>query len=185
MQLNGKHDKRLLRIDPFDPQNDSLTYYSFFTNSKYKYMWRHLPKLLLPQDMAKIPAYMQAEFFTIHYDNEACGVLFFQTDSRLNRGFYLGIVLSDDFQSKGLSAAVFALFLDYAYNYLGLRKCIIEVLSEDTNLKQTISKAGFLHEGKMLQNAYFDGQYHDEERYVMFDSYFNKKYKDYVKSLVV
>jgi RimJ/RimL family protein N-acetyltransferase len=69
-----------------------------------------------------------------------------------------------DFWGKGYAFEAWSLFLEYAFQRLGLRKIIAGVIVDNTASFVTLQKLGFKVEGTLRQEYLVDGEYRDGVR---------------------
>ncbi len=169
-----------LQLVPFQASYGSLLK-GWFYDEAYQYMFRHFPKILKDADFSQYPNIIGGEVFLIVSKVESGGAVigFVQLipDCKANRGAYVGILLDKDYQKKGYAASAFYLLFDYAFNRLGHRKLVIEIIANDDNLKRIVETAKFRFEGRLFEEAFIEGFFYDELRYSMTDRFFNKTYK--------
>lgn len=150
----------------------------WFYDSTYRDMWRHHPKALTQVQLENYPQLIGGEVFMIIKDEKPIGFIQLIPDCKTNRGFYVGILLDKSCRQLHLTHDCFVLLLNYAFNRLGYRKAIIEILSSREDLKKGILNCGFLSEGTQYGEAFINGVFVDENRYSMTSSYFNKRFKE-------
>ena len=112
--------------------------------------------------------------------NEICGLIQFSPDAKTNRAFYAGLIIDEMFQGGRFPLEAYTCFFNYAFNRLGYRKAILEILESHESLKRIVTENGFLFEGKLMGECFVDGKFVNELRYCMLDSFFNKKFKPMV-----
>lgn len=153
-------------------------------------IFRHRPKALNKDEITNYQRTVGAEVFLIEHrkDQKFIGFCEILPDSKTNRAFYSGILLDPEYRGNRYPFEAFLILFNYAFNSLGYRKSIQEILESNTSLKRTLDENGFIYEGKLFGDAFIDGKFVNELRYCMFDSYFNKTYKplldEYKKSVL-
>jgi len=167
-----------LQLVPFQATHGSILK-EWFYDEQYQYMFRHFPKILKDADFTQYPSIIGGEVFLIISKKETAVIGFAQLvpDCKANRGAYVGILLDKEFQNKGSAAGALYLLFDYAFNRLGHRKVVIEIIANDYKLKQIVEKAKFRFEGRLYEEAFIEGFFYDELRFSMTDRFFNKTYK--------
>ena len=73
-----------------------------------------------------------------------------------------GVLIEKEYQKKSLGHDAQALFTDYIFNQVGVRKVIVEFVDE--YLVDAYQKVGFALEGKFLKEKKVGGSYLDEYR---------------------
>lgn len=156
----------------------------WFYDSDYKDMWRHHPKAFSQQEFENYPRLLGGEVFLIFKPGIETPIGFVQIipDHKTNRGFFLGLVISKDFQKQQLPCEVVKLIFNYAFNRLGYRKAIVEVCEKNESLNKLLVKMDFIHEGKLIGESFQNGEFTNENRYCMLASFFNKNHKQTVES---
>lgn len=152
----------------------------WFYDSNYKNMWRHHARAWGQKEFENYPQIIGGEVFLIIKEGIANPIGFVQMipDTKTNRGFFVGILLDKSFRELHLTHEAFVILFNYAFNRLGYRKAIIEIVNSATGFKKGLQIAGFMHEGTLFGDAFIDGEFIDEARYSMTSHYFNKHYKE-------
>lgn len=73
----------------------------------------------------------------------------------------IGIGVADDWQGKGVGAALMRAGIDLADNWLNLKRLELEVYSDNKAAIRLYERFGFVYEGTLRQHAYRDGEYVD------------------------
>lgn len=149
----------------------------WFYDADYRDMWRHHPKAWGQAEFEKYPQIICGDVFIIIKDEKPVGFIQMIPDCKTNRGFYVGILLDKSCRELHFTHEAFVLLFNYAFNRLGYRKAIVEILASKDGLKKGLLKAGFLSEGTQFGEAYINGVFVDECRLSMSADYFNKHYK--------
>lgn len=82
-------------------------------------------------------------------DDHALGFIQAQRINRQSRYCYLGICIARDHQSKGVGYEALQLLEIYLYGVLGLRKLLLEVLSDNKTAISFYERAGFARAGTL------------------------------------
>lgn len=166
------------QIIPYSPEywKDLAGWYY---NDKYLYFFRHHGKAYTQQEFENFPQITGAQFFILVDPEKGTGVglIQFTPDCKNNKAFYIGILLDESVQGNRYPLEAFDCFFNYAFNRLGYRKAIIEILENHSSLKKIVTENGFLFEGKLYNECFLDGEYVNELRYCMMDSFYNKKFR--------
>jgi len=78
-----------------------------------------------------------------------------------NRNCYFGITLLDCKQNKGFGKEATNLICDFAFKNLNMNKIILEVNFNNKKAIDIYKKNGFVEEGKLSQQFFFNGKYSD------------------------
>jgi diamine N-acetyltransferase len=80
----------------------------------------------------------------------------------ISREAEVGIVIGEkQFWSQGYGADAMRLMLRHAFNHLNLNRVFLHVYSNNPRAVRSYEKAGFVHEGRLRQAQYREGQYVD------------------------
>jgi len=79
-----------------------------------------------------------------------------------NSNAELGIVIGDKaFWDQGYGTEVMGLLLRHGFSTLNLHRIYLRVFEDNPRAIRSYEKAGFVHEARMRQAEFHDGQYHD------------------------
>ena len=73
----------------------------------------------------------------------------------------IGISVHDEWQNKGVGAALMAAAVDLADNWLNLTRMELEVYADNAAAIHLYERFGFVYEGTLRQHAFRDGVYVD------------------------
>jgi RimJ/RimL family protein N-acetyltransferase len=73
----------------------------------------------------------------------------------------LGIALGRAHWGQGLGQDAVRTLVGYAFRFLNMRRVSLEVLADDERAVGAYRKVGFVEEGRLRQNAWFQGDYVD------------------------
>ncbi len=93
--------------------------------------------------------------------NDFAGYTSLRNINWINRNCYFGITILPSMQGKGFGKEATSLMIDFAFNKLNLHKILLEVISDNKKAIELYKKLGFLEEGILKEQFYFDGIYHD------------------------
>lgn len=73
----------------------------------------------------------------------------------------IGICVHDEWQGKGIGAALMQAGIELADNWLNLTRLELEVYTDNEAAIRLYERFGFTYEGTLRQHAFRDGQYVD------------------------
>lgn len=82
-------------------------------------------------------------------------------DYRERKGSFRIAIADEAYMSNGYGSEALHLIIPYMFNTLNLRKININVYAYNERAIKTYEKLGFLREGVIREDLYFDGEYHD------------------------
>lgn len=175
MFLETKH----VALVPFDANRHWEALARWFYDEQYRGYFRHHPKAMTEPEFRAWPQIMGSDVFVICelQTQVPIGLVQLHPNGKTNRAFFIGILIDKKAQGCGYLGEVFYKMFDYTFNQLGYKKAIVEILESNEQLKSAVTDYGFLFEGKFFGECFFNGEYVNELRYCMMDTYFNKKYK--------
>lgn len=96
------------------------------------------------------------------HTNKPIGVTSLINIDYVNRNAECIIDIGDkDYWSKGFGGEAFKLLLDFAFKELNLHKVYLRVFSFNDRAIRLYQKLGFVEEGKLTEQLYRDGKWHD------------------------
>ncbi|WP_170885477.1 GNAT family N-acetyltransferase [Bacillus alkalicellulosilyticus] len=81
--------------------------------------------------------------------------------SLVNRKCTLGILISDEYQGKGIGRKTLEALLDISFLQLNLDKVEVSILSYNDKSIKLFEHFHFIHEGTLRQSVFKKGQYHN------------------------
>jgi RimJ/RimL family protein N-acetyltransferase len=94
-------------------------------------------------------------------DDHAVGFIQAHRIDRRNGAGYLGICLARDHQNEGLGGEAIQLLSTYLVEVMGLRKLMLEVLSDNQGAINFYLRAGFAVVGTLRAHHLMRGRFHD------------------------
>lgn len=99
--------------------------------------------------------------FAVTVDGAVVGDCQVHSIDDLSRTCHLGIALLRDHWGKGYGTDAVRTLVGYAFRNLNLRKVCLEVLADDARAVGAYRRAGFVEEGRFLEQTWYDGAYRD------------------------
>ncbi|MBU1179592.1 GNAT family N-acetyltransferase [Patescibacteria group bacterium] len=110
-------------------------------------------------------------FFVISEGTKAVGFMGLSNISRRNRNADLFICIGEDeYRGMGLGRNAMQWLIDYGFNKLKLHKISLGVFEENVVAIKLYKSLGFEIEGKMKDEAFFRGKFHDMFSMALFNS---------------
>lgn len=172
-----------LQLIPYNPEQWGYLAKWFFDDN-CRDMWRHHPMAWGEAEFRNYPRLLNAQVFCVYKHDQTAPIGFIQMipDCKTNRGFYVGFLIEKGQRDYSVTSECLMLLFDYAFNRMGYRKAIIEMLASRVTARKFLLEAGFLSEGTHFGEAFIDGKFVDEFRLSMSSDFFNKKFKEMVKA---
>ncbi len=101
-------------------------------------------------------------WFVIEIDGRAIGQGGLYRIDHFNRRCELGIALGRVHWGKGFGQDAVRTLVGYAFEYLSMNRVSLQVLAEDPRAVGAYRKAGFVEEGRLRQQGWVRGRFHDE-----------------------
>ena len=103
-------------------------------------------------------------FAIITLDDEkyigGCGINDFDwKNSVVTVGIFIG---DEDYREKSYGTEAMSLLLNFIFNQININKVMLEVFSFNERAIKSYKKNGFVEEGRLRQNVFRNGEYHDE-----------------------
>ncbi|GIW04606.1 MAG: N-acetyltransferase [Thermomicrobiales bacterium] len=119
----------------------------------------------LAQDLAgRFARFDTAGYFMIEReDGAAIGRIEFEQLDERSRSAEVMILIGDpDARGKGYGTEAMVALLRYLFHQRNLHRVYLTVLAWNTPAQRSYAKAGFVVEGRLRDDVYFDGHYHDQ-----------------------
>ncbi len=101
----------------------------------------------------------------------------------VNRTATTGTAIGNkDYQGKGFGTDAKMILLDYAFNTLGLRKINSAAIAFNARSIGFNTHCGYKEEGRLKDQIYCDGEYHDEVLLAVFKEDWSPLWEEYKKS---
>jgi putative acetyltransferase len=116
----------------------------------------------IKQKLENPPEGMYRLVAVLNDTNKVVGLLGLNTfkERRAHVG-YLGMSIHDDYQGKGIGSQLMIAIMDFAQNWLQLKRIELNVYTDNTNAIHLYEKYGFVIEGTMRKYAIRGGVYSD------------------------
>ncbi|MFS0864811.1 GNAT family N-acetyltransferase [Fredinandcohnia sp. 179-A 10B2 NHS] len=82
-------------------------------------------------------------------------------DHQQRNGSFRIAITDERYMSKGYGTEALRLIIDYMFNTLNLRRIGINVYAYNSRAIKAYEKLGFVQEGILREELYYDGQYYD------------------------
>ena len=99
--------------------------------------------------------------FAIDVDGELIGLCDLHKLDHYRGVCDLGISLGQAYWGQGYGQDAVRTLVAYAFRYLNMRKVCLDVLADDERAIGAYKKAGFVEEGRLRQQDWFEGDYRD------------------------
>lgn len=100
-------------------------------------------------------------FLTICDDNKPIGVVGLTHINLENMRAKIFIMIgNDDYRGKGIGTKAVRHIVEYGFKKLNLHKIALEVFTENIQAIRCYRSAGFIEEGKLIDEDYFDDGFH-------------------------
>ena len=109
-------------------------------------------------------------WFAIVVDDEVVGECGVHEVDHYQGTCHVGISLGRAYWSKGYGRDALRTLVDYAFRHLRMRKVSLEVLADDERAVRAYTAAGFVEEGRLREEAWFDGKARDVLRMAVLHS---------------
>jgi RimJ/RimL family protein N-acetyltransferase len=89
-----------------------------------------------------------------------CGINDFDwKNSVATVGIFIG---AEKYRNKGYGTEAMGILLDFIFNQVNVNKVMLEVFSFNKRAISSYKKNGFVEEGRLRENVFRNGEYHDE-----------------------
>ena len=116
--------------------------------------------------------------FRIEKNNVLIGEIRLKNLRWFNRKAELSIIISEDYQRKGVGSAATKLLMEYAFNKMNLHRLEAEAIEYNKASISMLEKFGFVLEGTLREAKYSDGKYWGVYRYGLLRQEYLKHHKD-------
>ncbi len=103
-------------------------------------------------------------WFAVEVDGELIGICGLHGINHHAGVCDLGIRLGKDYWARGYGQDAVRTIVAYAFRDMNMRKVGLEVLADDARAVGAYRKAGFVEEGRLRQQSWYDGAYRDTLR---------------------
>lgn len=107
---------------------------------------------------------------TLTGEDQAIGYVGLNGISKASQSAELGYWIGEPYWGKGLMTEAAQLLVDYGFRELGLNRIKARCRADNRRSYRVMEKLGMQHEGLMRQEAYRDGQFHDQRHYAILRS---------------
>ena len=106
--------------------------------------------------------------FVVVCDERKAGLVELVEIDLIHRRAEFQIIISPEYQGKGLAARAMWLALEYGFGVLNLHKIYLIVDNDNAKAISVYKKLGFRVEGALIQEFFVNGRYHDATRMCLF-----------------
>jgi RimJ/RimL family protein N-acetyltransferase len=178
MLLSGK----TIQLLPYTKEN-WVYLQKWYFDPAYGALFRQHSKAMSQAEFECFPQLIGGDVFLVYNKagSEVIGLAYVVPSNKPNRAFYTALLIDSQYQHTGLHTEILIVLLNYAFNRVGYRKAIFEILKSESHLSNSLMKHGCFLEGTMKQDCFFDGKFQDELRFCILAGDFNKLYKETAK----
>lgn len=115
--------------------------------------------------------------FVIECNGDKAGLVELVEINHIHRRAEFQIIISPEYQGKGLASRAARLAMDYAFSVLNLYKLYLIVDKENEKAVHIYKKLGFITEGELVDEFFINGQYRTTIRMCIFQDQFLTKHK--------
>lgn len=95
-------------------------------------------------------------------DGRSVGSVYFRDIDAKNQSAEYGIFIGEDSaRGRGLGSETAKLFTDFGFEFLGLHRISLRLISGNAAAQRSYEKAGFVHEGTFRDMVKLDGEFRD------------------------
>lgn len=95
-------------------------------------------------------------------DGKSVGSVYFRDIDNNNRSAEYGIFIGEtSARGRGLGSETAKLFTDFGFDFLGLHRISLRLISGNAAAQRSYEKAGFVHEGTFRDMVKLDGEFRD------------------------
>ena len=115
--------------------------------------------------------------FVIECNGDKAGLVELVEINHVHRRAEFQIIISPDFQKKGLATRAARLAMDYGFTVLNLYKLYLIVDKENEKAIHIYRKLGFTVEGELMHEFFINGQYRNAIRMCIFQHQYLAEHK--------
>ncbi|EPQ6907029.1 spermidine N1-acetyltransferase [Citrobacter freundii] len=115
--------------------------------------------------------------FVVECDGEKAGLVELVEINHVHRRAEFQIIISPDYQGKGLASRAAKLAMDYGFTVLNLYKLYLIVDKENEKAIHIYRKLGFMVEGELIHEFFINGQYRNTIRMCIFQQQYLAEHK--------
>ncbi|MCN4731366.1 spermidine N1-acetyltransferase, partial [Escherichia coli] len=115
--------------------------------------------------------------FVVECDGEKAGLVELVEINHVHRRAEFQIIISPEYQGKGLATRAAKLAMDYGFTVLNLYKLYLIVDKENEKAIHIYRKLGFTVEGELMHEFFINGQYRNAIRMCIFQHQYLAEHK--------
>jgi len=152
--------------------------YQWFYSGEYDEYYRHCAEAYRLDDFQKYIANPAAKIFNIFEkaSNLICGMCGIYGLNLTDRSCKLMVMLDKDYQGKKYMAEAIIALGNLAVVDCHIHKIQFEILETNERLKKVILNAGFQKEYTIIDGAWFDGEFKNEDVFCMMEDEWRERY---------
>ncbi len=126
---------------------------------------------------ASVMRYWSERRFVVECDGEKAGLVELVEINHVHRRAEFQIIISPEYQGKGLATRAAKLAMDYGFTVLNLYKLYLIVDKENEKAIHIYRKLGFTVEGELMHEFFINGQYRNAIRMCIFQHQYLAEHK--------
>ncbi|WOZ75442.1 spermidine N1-acetyltransferase [Kosakonia sacchari] len=115
--------------------------------------------------------------FVVECDGEKAGLVELVEINHVHRRAEFQIIISPEYQGKGLASQAAKLAMDYGFTVLNLYKLYLIVDKENEKAIHIYRKLGFMVEGELIHEFFINGEYRNTIRMCIFQQQYLENHK--------
>jgi diamine N-acetyltransferase len=117
----------------------------------------------------------ERRFIAENAEHQVIGLVELIEINYIHRSAEFQIIIAPEFQGKGYAMGLINRALDYSFTILNLHKIYLHVATENEKALHLYRKAGFIEEGRLVEEFFFNGRYQDVIRmYILQNDYLER-----------
>lgn len=173
-----------LELIPYDDSFADLRFEWFYSPQYQNYFRDDLAAMPSPESFQGLAEKIKnaGQHLLVLRDRQTqkgVGMMNFSEHKPLARVFRFGVMLDQQYQGAGMCIEACILLCEVMFRKHNANKIVCDVWSRDRHLNEIILRGGYTLESTAKDEVFLDGQFSDENRYVMFRDDYLRMHKDY------